>query len=459
MRLPELARTTTFRSAAGAAGAFAVSVLVLFGFIYWKTDRYLITRSDRVIASQLRVMAALSPERKADIIQYHLSEDPRGVQFAGLFRPDGTRIAGNLNGPPPGLKLDDTVQSIALKRNGRSGVETWTVRAIGQTLPDGNVLVLGRDVDEAMEISKVVSQALALGLIPALVLCLAIGALLSVRAERRIAVVNQHVQRIVAGDLRERLPKLAGDDPFAKLAAIVNGMLDEIEALMHAIAGIGNDIAHDLRTPLTRVRLMLERGRANAQTPEQFRLVADKAIAGIDQSLAMTTALLRLVEIENSRRSAAFGKVALVDLVHEVGELYEPIAEGKNIALHVDLTHAPVVDGDRDLLMEAVVNLVDNAVKFTPAGGRVEISLFRGDAESIIRVKDTGAGIGELERDAVLKRFYRSEKLRSAPGFGLGLSLVAAIVKLHGFRLTIHPGSGCVVEIASPDHIADTKAG
>jgi signal transduction histidine kinase len=310
-----------------------------------------------------------------------------------------------------------------------------------------------------MEISKVVSQALALGLIPALVLCLAIGALLSVRAERRIAVVNQHVQRIVAGDLRERLPKLAGDDPFAKLAAIVNGMLDEIEALMHAIAGIGNDIAHDLRTPLTRVRLMLERGRANAQTPEQFRLVADKAIAGIDQSLAMTTALLRLVEIENSRRSAAFGKVALVDLVHEVGELYEPIAEGKNIALHVDLTHAPVVDGDRDLLMEAVVNLVDNAVKFTPAGGRVEISLFRGDAESIIRVKDTGAGIGELERDAVLKRFYRSEKLRSAPGFGLGLSLVAAIVKLHGFRLTIHPGSGCVVEIASPDHIADTKAG
>jgi len=204
---------------------------------------------------------------------------------------------------------------------------------------------------------------------------------------------------------------------------------------------------------------MLERGRANAQTPEQFRLVADKAIAGIDQSLAMTTALLRLVEIENSRRSAAFGKVALVDLVHEVGELYEPIAEGKNIALHVDLTHAPVVDGDRDLLMEAVVNLVDNAVKFTPAGGRVEISLFRGDAESIIRVKDTGAGIGELERDAVLKRFYRSEKLRSAPGFGLGLSLVAAIVKLHGFRLTIHPGSGCVVEIASPDHIADTKAG
>jgi len=460
MGLPEFARTTTFRSAAVAAGAFAIFVLVLFGFIYWNTDRYLIARSDHVIASQLREMSAMPPERQADIIAYHLSEDPRGVQFAGLFRPDGTRMAGNLDGPPPDLSLDGSVQSARVKRTSANGsVETRVVRAIGQYLPGGDVLVLGRDVDEAVEISRFVGQALALGLIPALVLCLAVGALLSMRAERRIADVNQRVQRIVGGDLRERLPKLTGDEPFAKLAGIVNGMLDEIENLVHAIAGIGTDIAHDLRTPLTRVRLMLERGRTNAQTLEQFRLVADKAVAGIDQSLAMTTALLRLVEIENSRRSAAFGKVALADLVHEVGELYEPIAEGKNIALHLDLTHAAVVDGDRDLLMEAVVNLVDNAIKFTPTGGRVEISLFRGNAESIVRVKDTGAGINEFERDAVLKRFYRSERLRSAPGFGLGLNLVAAIVKLHGFRLTIHPGAGCVVEIASPDPIADSKAG
>jgi signal transduction histidine kinase len=459
MRLPELARSTTFRSAAVAAGAFTIFVLVLFGFIYQKTDRYLIARSDNVITSQLRVMSALPLERQIDIIAYHLGEDPRGVQFAGLFRPDGTRIAGNLDGLPPDLRLDGSVQSAQVKRTSADGgVETRVVRAIGQSLPGGDVLVLGRDVDEAIEISKVVGQALALGLIPALVLCLAVGALLSMRAERRIADVNRHVQRIVAGDLRERLPKLAGDDPFAKLASIVNGMLDEIETLVRAIAGIGNDIAHDLRTPLTRVRLMLERGRTNAQTLEQFRLVADKAVAGIDQSLAMTTALLRLVEIENSRRSAAFGKVALAELVHEVGELYEPIAEGKNIALRIDLAHSPIVYGDHDLLMEAIVNLVDNAVKFTPAGGRVEIALLRRNTESVIRVKDTGAGINEIERDAVLKRFYRSEKLKSAPGFGLGLNLVAAIVKLHGFRLTIYPGSGCVVEIASPDQIADSNA-
>jgi signal transduction histidine kinase len=458
MRLPEFVRATTFRSAVIAAAAFATFVLVLFGFIYWKTDSYLVARSDNVIASQLRVMSAFPLERTANAIYYQLTEDPRGVQFAGLFRQDGSRIAGNLDRVPPGLRLDDGVQSAEVQRTSPTGVETRVVRAIGQHLAGGEVLVIGRNVDEAVELSKVVSQALALGLIPALVLCLAVGALLSIRAERRIADVNARVQRIVAGNLRERLPHQPSDDPFSRLAAIVNRMLDEIETLIHAIAGIGNDIAHDLRTPLTRVRLMLERGRSNAQTLEQLQLIADRAIAGIDQSLAITTALLRLAEIENSRRSAGFGEVALAELVQEVGDLYEPIAENKGITLRVDLSHAPTVDGDRDLLMEAIVNLVDNAIKFTPEGGHVEVALLRGNAEDIIRVKDTGAGISESERDVVLKRFYRSDKVKSAPGFGLGLNLVAAIAKLHGFRLTIYSGTGCVIEIASPDRNAGGEA-
>jgi signal transduction histidine kinase len=458
MGLPQFARTNTFRSAVIAAVAFAVFVLVLFGFIYWTTDRYLIARSDHVIASQLRVMSALPFERKTDAIDYELSQDPRGVHFVGLFGPDGRRIAGNLDGFPAGLRLDNGVQSAELRKSSPTGVETRVIRVIGQHLAGGEVLVIGRDVDEAVELSKGVSQALALGLIPALVLCRAIGALLSIRAERRIADVNARVQGIVAGNLRERLPQQPSDDPFSRLAAIVNGMLDEIETLVHAIAGIGNDIAHDLRTPLTRVRLMLERGRSNAETLEQLQLITDRAIAGIDQSLAITTALLRLAEIENSRRSAGFGEVALAELVQEVGDLYEPIAENKGITLRVDLSHAPTVDGDRDLLMEAVVNLVDNAIKFTPEGGHVEIALLRGDAEDIIRVRDTGSGISESERDIVLKRFYRSDKVKSAPGFGLGLNLVAAIAKLHGFRLTIYSGTGCVIEIASPDRNAGGDA-
>ena len=224
-----------------------------------------------------------------------------------------------------------------------------------------------------------------------------------------------------------------------------------METMIHALAGVGNDIAHDLRTPLTRARLTLERGRTNATTLEQLQTVTDKAIANIDQSLSIITALLRLAEIENSRRSAAFGNVALHEMLWEVCDVYEPIAENKNVNLQVKVKHRLSVLGDRDLLFEAVANLVDNAIKFTPEGGKVELALVRDENETILRVSDTGPGISEQEREAVLRRFYRSDRIRNTPGVGLGLNLVAAIVKLHGFRLAIHPGPGGRLEIICAD--------
>jgi len=160
---------------------------------------------------------------------------------------------------------------------------------------------------------------------------------------------------------------------------------------------------------------------------------------------------LRLAEIENSRRSAAFGTVSLHEMLREVCDIYEPIAENKSINLRVVVQQQLSVRGDRDLLFEAVANLVDNAIKFTPEGGRVDIELLRSDDKTIVRVSDTGPGINDQEREAVLRRFYRSDKIRSTPGVGLGLSLVAAIVKLHDFRLAIHPGPGGRIEIACPD--------
>jgi signal transduction histidine kinase len=227
-------------------------------------------------------------------------------------------------------------------------------------------------------------------------------------------------------------------------------MLDDIEVLVTEMAGVGNEIAHDLRTPLTRVRVGLERGRANAKTLEELQSVADRAIVALDQSLTIITALLRITAIENSRDKANFGKVALADLVREIGDIYDPIAEEKRVTLRVASADNATAYCDRDLFFEAVANLVDNAVKFTPAGGRIDISLVRGENENIIRVQDTGRGIAEDERDAVMRRFYRSDKSRNTRGSGLGLNLVSAIVKLHGFRLTLNTGAGCVAEIACP---------
>ncbi|HEY2760086.1 MAG TPA: ATP-binding protein [Pirellulales bacterium] len=317
-------------------------------------------------------------------------------------------------------------------------------------LPSGNTLLIGRNIDEITEIAQIVLRALALGLLPAFILAIAIGIVLSRRAQDRVLEVNRKIRRIVAGDLRERLPTSRRGDPFDQLAVSVNRMLGDIESLVREIAGIGDNIAHDLRTPLTRVRVRLERGRANASTLDELRNVVDRTIGGLDQSLAIITALLRIAEIEHSRRLDGFSQVLLGPLIREICDLYEPIAEDKRIVLRVESTDDVTVQGDRDLLFEAVANLVDNAVKFTPAGGQVALALYRREHDIVISVKDTGPGIAESEREAVVKRFYRSDKSRVTEGLGLGLSLVAAIIKLHNFEFAIAPAPGCTVEIVCP---------
>ena len=226
----------------------------------------------------------------------------------------------------------------------------------------------------------------------------------------------------------------------------------QLEEALQEAKVVGDNIAHDLRTPLTRVRLRLERGREHASNLEELRAVADQAMTGLDQALTTITALLRITEIEHSRRHEAFSEVQLAPLLREAGDLYEPIAENKRVTLQVEAPDGATVRGDRDLLFEAVTNLVDNAVKFTPEGGRVELALLHQEGETVIRVNDSGSGIPEIEREAVTQRFYRSDRNRNIKGLGLGLSMVAAIVKLHGFRFTIAGGPGCTVEIACPPH-------
>jgi signal transduction histidine kinase len=447
--LPEFARTTTFRWTLAVTGAFVLCILLLFGFVYWQAAVDMTSKIDGLLTAELAAFVSDAPERRLAEIDDRLQFDPRHVRFAGLFDADGHRIAGNMQNLPPGLAPDLPASAVVVRLDGNER-ERQNVRLAAHSFPNGETVIVGRNIDEIADIAEIVGRALALGLLPAFGLAVTIGVVLSLRGLRRLSEVNRKIQRIVAGDLRERLPTRGGDDPFDQLAVGVNRMLGEIETLIHEIAGVGDDIAHDLRTPLTRVRVRLERGREHAATLEELRTVADQAIAGLDQSLAIITALLRIAEIEHSRRLEGFSQVRLDPLVREVGDLYDPIAEDKRVTLRVEVAEDPIVHGDRDLLFEAVANLVDNAVKFTPEGGRVDISVSSADGETVIRVKDTGPGISEIEREAVTRRFYRSDKSRRTEGLGLGLSLVAAIVKLHNFRFTIAAGPGCVTEIACP---------
>ncbi len=440
----------SFRTPLSIAGIFALFTLGLFGLVYWQTAGYLTQRIDDLITPELRAMAEASEQRRLEAIDERLRSDPRRVKLAGLFDGTGRRRVGNIERLPDPLVLDGSPYDAHVVRVDVHGREAQTVRVVARRLDTGETLVVGRNIDELTEITEIVARALALGIAPTLGLAILVGVMLTRRARRRAEQVARTAGRIVAGHLRDRLPLHQVDDEFGRLARVINRMLDEIERLIHEISGIGDDIAHEVRTPLTRTRAILERGRENARTLDELQGVVDRAIAGLDRALAIITALLRIAEIEHGRRLDGFGDAHLAGIVREVAELYEPIAEDRRIELRASAAASAPLRGDRDLLFEAIANLVDNAIKFTPPGGRVELALVERADDCVIRVADTGPGIADADRDAVTRRFYRSDKSRRTPGFGLGLTLVAAIAKLHGFSLSISSGPGCVVELVCP---------
>src|SRR5579859_826375 len=433
-----LTRLPMFRLALLYSALFAFSTLVLFAFIYWQTAVVEIQRVDGQLLHDAQFLGNLKPSDLKDTIDNRVMPDFRRVAHAGLFGPDGARIAGNLPSLPDNLKFNGTVHRVNVP------AAHLTIRAVGLELPGGTRMVIGRNVESLDNLQLVVIRALELGFVPAILLALGAGALASLRTRRQLQTVHETAERIMKGDLRERLPTHGGSDDLDRLAVSVNHMLDEIARLMDDMKSVGDNIAHDLRTPLTRVRARLERARDSASSTEEWHEMVDRAVAGLDQALRLITALLRISEIEGGRRRAAFESVALGQIAEEIAELYEPFAEEKEVRFALDLAAVPAISGDRDLLSELISNLVANAIKFTPAGGSVRLSLSAGPEGPVLQVADTGPGIPPGQRELVFKRFYRSDASRSVEGYGLGLSLVDAIAKLHGFRVTIgdnKPGS------------------
>ena len=440
MPMHNVLRSTAFRWALGIAAWSALLSLALFAFVYWQTAAFLQEELAETLRHEVR-SAAREPTHAASHVEDWISEDLHSTHFGGVFGPDGRPRAGNLAAIPKGMVLDgDAYRAVAMVTIAARSLEEamWSA---GLTLPDGTVVV-AHDTDEIDRVQTTTLRALGLGLVPTLALSIFGGALLAGRARRRLAVTEAAVAQVMLGDLRKRLPVGRAGDELDRLAGSVNRMLDEIERLMEEVRGIGDAVAHDLRTPLTRLRARLERSREEARSVEELQDAIDQGLAWIDQTLTMVTAVLRIGEIEHGRRIAAFAPVDLATLVREAAELFEPLAQDENLALTVSAQGRPMIEGDRDLLFEATSNLLDNAIKFTPAGGRVEIGVEHfGDGVRLF-VEDTGPGIVPAERAQVFRRFYRSERARREPGNGLGLGLVAAIAKLHGYEVAVVDASG-----------------
>jgi signal transduction histidine kinase len=281
-----------------------------------------------------------------------------------------------------------------------------------------------------------------------LVLALVGGVLMSLSAQRRVSAINRTARQIIGGDLSQRVPVTGSRDEYDSLAVSINAMLDQIESLLESVRHVGDSIAHDLKTPLTRLRNRLEKlAVAGAVDPSDL----EQCVGESDRLLATFNALLRIARIESGAYRAAFGKVDLAGILRDVCDLYQPAAEDRHVSLHYDATHPVEIFGDRELLAQAVTNLLDNAIKYTSAGGQVEVTIEVAEQACRLVVRDTGPGIPLGEIDNVQRRFVRLDGARSEPGNGLGLALVRAVVDQHRGRLQIEnrsPGLEVSIELS-----------
>ena len=437
-----MTRTNAWRSATTRliviyGALFAVWGLVLVGVIQWETTRYLNTVIDQMLEQRMHYLVNADPQRLASAVDAAATIDPHGVMSVGLFDGAGRPLAGNIARLPSELAPDSRVRLLAqgLPRPDRDGSQV-RARALAQRLADGRVLVIAKDTSTIDGLGAVVWRALMWALSLTIIPGLLGGFLLRRGPEKRIRALQLATEPIRQGDLSKRLPVNGRGDELDVLAAIVNTMLDEIERLMNEVKGVCDNIAHDLRTPLTRLRARLYRAQQQLSDQPEAALV-EASIVDIDQVLGRFRALLRVSELEDGRRSACFAEVDLGSVLQQVHEFYAPVAEDRGQPFVLDVEPTVAVRGDAHLLFEALANLVGNAIKFTPSGGEVRLRARMDSRGPRITILDHGPGIPAHERDAVTRRFYRGDNGRTMPGSGLGLSIVSAIVRLHGFALDI----------------------
>jgi len=424
-------RTSRFRRTLIYGAAAAALLAGMLGLIYAQTAGYLGREADKILRVEAAALETSPPADLPRRIEQAVHDDPRHIEIYGLFSREGLRIAGNA----PGLAH--------LQPDGRSRelgpTEGYpeTCRVMAVRLPWGEILVVGRLANQLAEVRRIIMAALMCsgGLVA--VAGLALGAALSIQPMRRIQAVREASLRVAQGDLAVRLPIAGRHDEIDMLAGVVNQMMDEIERLATEARSAGDVVAHDLRTPLTRLRLLLSRLRQASDLAPAHAVTLDEALAETDALMGRFKAILRISEFENQRRRAGFRQVELLTLLEQAADLYRPLAAEKGIALETVAHGSAIVQADPDLILEALANLIDNAVKFTPHGGAIFLALAVAPDGPELVVVDNGPGVPPEERAAVTRRFYRSRRDQTRPGAGLGLSIVAAIAHLHGFALVL----------------------
>jgi signal transduction histidine kinase len=427
-----------------------LSFSVLFGVILWSTTHFMRHQIDDSVANEIDEILtdpqSANPVGLASVVD-GLARHPGGFYYL-LQDPAGSVVAGNMRSldPQPGIREWRLAAGAARPRD-------RALRGRGVPVDGGDYLFVGWSTHQLREMEEMVIRSFVWGLIASVALALAGGVLAGRRIMRKIESVSETTRDIVAGDLTRRVPGTSARDEIDHLAASINSMLDRIQSLMSGLQQVTTDIAHDLRTPLSRLRQRLERAQRPDAAAEELREAITGTLGEVDAILGIFGALLRIAQIESGARRSGFGAVDLNELLGTVAELYRSSAEEKNQAFSLSVDENMDVRGDRELLLQLFANLVENAIEHSPRGSSIALSACREAGRARIVIADNGPGIPAHLHTKVLQRFFRLESSRTTSGSGLGLSLAYAIVKLHDASLELsdnQPGLRVSVLVAGP---------
>lgn len=476
--LAAVLHSTAFRVAAGYTLLFAASVLVIFAITYTEASREMRQILRAKVDSETHSLATVYQEAGlgtlASTIDGRSAANLQADQFYLLIDRDDRKLAGNLDPPDAFIGWREWTRYGSLPSIAPE-IADPEFKVIGYGLNLGPArLIVAASANAMEETQEVLLASFAWGIVATVLIGLAGGIALSRGPIRRIDRIAEAMRQVVAGHLTERIPTHGSQDELDRLSADINVMLDRIQDLMESLKQVSNDIAHDLRTPLSRLRQRLDQALRLAEprpsvtvAKEQiegrdgqkeeaidpvdagYRRALEQAIADTDTIISAFNALLRIAQIEAGARRAKFTKVDLTAILQNVAEVYESVAEEFGHCFSCDLADAVMVFGDHDLLTQLFANLVDNAITHMPPGGRIDLQLRLVDGAAICELRDSGPGIPAAERGNVFRRLYRLEHSRTTPGNGLGLSLVAAIGDLHGANIELGDNQpGLVVKVS-----------
>lgn len=451
-RLIRILRSASFRLPLLYAVLFILSAGALFVTVYWtataamQSDMSAVLRSEAYQLAEVHRRSGLSG--LADQITRRINFRTRGPIFYLLQAPNRRVVVGNLPGMPP---VEGSIDFIPQREAPEADVDHSKLMGFGLTLPDGSFLLVAQDSTRLTDMQHAIVRAFFWSSGLALLLAIAGGAVLGTNFLRRIDTITRTSRAIMEGDLSARIPVRGTQDEIDQLVSSLNAMLARIQQLMDGLRQVSSDIAHDLRTPLGRLRQQLEDARERATSTADYEAATDAAIEEADSLLETFSALLRIAQVEAGAQKSGFAEFDLSDLLSSLGETYTPVAEDAEHPLDVQIDSGVRLTGDRQLIAQLVSNLLENALRHTPAGAKLSLRLRKQATGFELEIADNGPGIPAIEHDKVFDRFYRLDRSRSTSGSGLGLAMVKAIAGLHGLTIKLEdarPGLRVVLQTA-----------